>query len=133
MLSWIFKRSSREAIYVPLADRSATDDGEPRPRIFRSASLFSLLPERISTMALGWSKGSDKDVDVGDVSERTELSDTSSDKSATFNYGGIDQSRFYRPIDSYEGIHRWDPNFEWEPKEEKQVIRRVSDVSPCPC
>lgn len=32
---------------------------------------------------------------------------------------------FYKPIDGYEGRHRFDPNFEWEPKEEKRLVRKV--------
>lgn len=32
---------------------------------------------------------------------------------------------FYKPIDEYEGAHRFDPKFEWEPKEERRVVRRV--------
>lgn len=32
---------------------------------------------------------------------------------------------FYKPIDSYEGIHRFDPTFEWEAKEEKRIVRKV--------
>lgn len=32
---------------------------------------------------------------------------------------------FYKPIDSYEGIHRYDPDFEWDAKEEKRVVRKV--------
>lgn len=32
---------------------------------------------------------------------------------------------FYKPIDSYEGIHRFDPSFEWEAKEEKRLVRKV--------
>lgn len=31
----------------------------------------------------------------------------------------------YRPVDTYEGLHRYDPDFEWEPEEEKKVIRKV--------
>lgn len=31
----------------------------------------------------------------------------------------------YRPVDSYEGLHRYDPDFEWEPEEERKVIRKV--------
>jgi hypothetical protein len=31
----------------------------------------------------------------------------------------------YRPIDSYEGIHRWDPEFEWTEEEEKKIVRKV--------
>lgn len=32
---------------------------------------------------------------------------------------------FYKPIDSYEGIHRFDPDFQWDPKEEKKLVRKV--------
>lgn len=30
--------------------------------------------------------------------------------------------RYYKPIDTYEGIHRWDPEFEWEEWEEKKIV-----------
>lgn len=36
---------------------------------------------------------------------------------------------FYKPIDSYEGRHRYDPSFEWTPKEEKRVVRKVSSYA----
>jgi hypothetical protein len=36
-----------------------------------------------------------------------------------------EDARYYKPIDSYEGIHRWDPDFEWEEWEEKKIIRKV--------
>jgi hypothetical protein len=36
--------------------------------------------------------------------------------------------RYYKPIDSYEGIHRWDPDFEWEESEEKKIIRKVKQI-----
>ena len=32
---------------------------------------------------------------------------------------------FYQPIDKYEGRHRYDPYFEWEPAEEKRLVRRL--------
>ena len=31
----------------------------------------------------------------------------------------------YKPIESYEGLHRYDPKFEWTAPEEKRVIRKV--------
>jgi hypothetical protein len=34
---------------------------------------------------------------------------------------------FYRPIDSYEGIHRWDPDFKWTEEEERKILRKVGD------
>ncbi|KAJ5632900.1 hypothetical protein N7490_009239 [Penicillium lividum] len=33
--------------------------------------------------------------------------------------------RFYKPIESYEGYHRWDPEFEWTEAEEKAVVRKL--------
>lgn len=31
----------------------------------------------------------------------------------------------YKPIEEYEGYHRWDPSFQWEAKEEKKLVRKV--------
>lgn len=31
----------------------------------------------------------------------------------------------HQPIERYEGRHRYDPQFEWEPKEEKKLVRKV--------
>ena len=36
---------------------------------------------------------------------------------------------FSKPIDTYEGRHRWDPNFEWDEKEENKLVRKVSSKS----
>ncbi|KAK8248515.1 major facilitator superfamily domain-containing protein [Phyllosticta capitalensis] len=33
--------------------------------------------------------------------------------------------KYYRPVEGYEGIHRWDPDFEWEPSEEKRVVKKI--------
>lgn len=40
-------------------------------------------------------------------------------------FDAVEDPRYYRPIDSYEGIHRWDPDFEWTDTEEKRIIRKV--------
>lgn len=32
---------------------------------------------------------------------------------------------YSRPVETYEGIHRYDPDFDWEPEEEKKVVRKV--------
>lgn len=37
----------------------------------------------------------------------------------------INNESFYRPIDIYEGIHRYDPKLQWEPNEEKRLVRKV--------
>ena len=42
---------------------------------------------------------------------------------ATFDQ--TEDARYYKPIESYEGIHRWDPEFEWEEWEEKKIVRKV--------
>jgi hypothetical protein len=42
----------------------------------------------------------------------------------TFVSRGVGKD-FYRPVDSYEGLHRYDPDFDWEPEEEKRVVRKV--------
>ncbi|KAF2730010.1 MFS general substrate transporter [Polyplosphaeria fusca] len=41
----------------------------------------------------------------------------------TFDTSGLESH--YKPIAKYEGIHRYDPEFEWEPAEEKKVVRRI--------
>lgn len=45
----------------------------------------------------------------------------------TFDTTGL-KARFYKPIDRYEGHHRYDPDFEWEPEEERKVVRKVPCV-----
>jgi hypothetical protein len=42
----------------------------------------------------------------------------------TFAAHGLRQDT-YRPVDTYEGLHRYDPDFEWEPEEERKVVRKV--------
>ncbi|KAK3643226.1 hypothetical protein LTR56_010374 [Elasticomyces elasticus] len=41
----------------------------------------------------------------------------------TFETSSLDSH--YKPIDSYEGRHRYDPDFEWTPAEEKRVVRKI--------
>lgn len=41
----------------------------------------------------------------------------------TFENDSLEE--FYKPIDTYEGRHRYDTYFEWDSKEEKRVVRRV--------
>lgn len=35
-------------------------------------------------------------------------------------------SRYVKPIETFEGLHRWDPDFEWEPKEEQRLVRKIN-------
>jgi hypothetical protein len=32
----------------------------------------------------------------------------------------------YKPIEGYEGAHRFDPSFQWSPEEEKRLVKIVS-------
>jgi hypothetical protein len=43
----------------------------------------------------------------------------------TFQTSGVDIDH-YKPIASYEGIHRYDPQFKWTEKEETTVRWKVS-------
>jgi hypothetical protein len=59
----------------------------------------------------------------GDESDKEQRLAPAAGKS-TFH--SVEDHRFYKPIDSYEGLHRWDPHFEWTPEEEKRIVRKVS-------
>jgi len=54
----------------------------------------------------------------------TDVSTSELPKGRTFAGSGL-HSRFYKPLDSYEGKHRYDPDFDWEPEEERKVVRKV--------
>ncbi|KAL9052608.1 MAG: hypothetical protein Q9162_005298 [Coniocarpon cinnabarinum] len=43
-------------------------------------------------------------------------------KRTTFDTSEL--SEFYKPIDSYEGRHRFDPDFQWDAQEEKKIVRK---------
>src|SRR4051794_17057563 len=49
----------------------------------------------------------------------------------TFATAGLDS--YYKPIPSYEGAHRYDPEFVWEPEEEKKVVRKVGRMRAMDC
>jgi hypothetical protein len=38
-------------------------------------------------------------------------------------------AQFYKPIEKYEGSHRFDPKATWTPAEEKALVRTVSCLS----
>jgi len=41
-------------------------------------------------------------------------------------YETEDTKDIYKPIEKYEGRHRFDPSLKWDPAEEKALIRTVS-------
>jgi hypothetical protein len=44
----------------------------------------------------------------------------------TFETAGLET--YYGPIESYEGIHRYDPEYKWTPEDEKKIVRKVCEV-----
>ncbi|OAK93643.1 MFS general substrate transporter [Phaeosphaeriaceae sp. SRC1lsM3a] len=69
-----------------------------------------------------------KEIDVAGSTSGSEVGVTKGTKGnregVTFATHGLRQDA-YRPVDSYEGLHRYDPDFEWEPEEERKVIRKI--------
>lgn len=43
--------------------------------------------------------------------------------STTFASAGLDG--YYKPSDQWEGLHRYDPGYTWEPADERRVVRKV--------
>ena len=46
-------------------------------------------------------------------------------------YETDDTKEIYKPIAGYEGSHRFDPSFQWDPAEERKLVRIVSQGFPC--
>lgn len=65
--------------------------------------------------------------DVGEATKEPTVTEKSifkrSTRGATFDNDSLEE--LYVPIEAYEGRHRYDPKFEWDPKEEKRVVRKV--------
>ena len=43
--------------------------------------------------------------------------------STTFASAGLDA--YYKPQPHWEGLHRYDPDFTWEPSEERRLVRKL--------
>jgi MFS transporter, ACS family, DAL5 transporter family protein len=48
-------------------------------------------------------------------------------KPSTFQVDGLET--FYKPIEGYEGLHRYDPEYTWSSADEGRVVRKVSPSS----
>ncbi|CAI6259293.1 unnamed protein product [Periconia digitata] len=67
----------------------------------------------------------DTQFDASPSTSATELSTAGQRRDgATFTAKGL-KTELYEPIDSYEGKHRYDPDFDWEPEEERRVVRKI--------
>jgi hypothetical protein len=56
-------------------------------------------------------------------SDRDDYDEDVPPKSTTFNADGLET--FYKPIEGYEGAHRYDPEYTWSAADEKRVVRKV--------
>jgi len=69
-----------------------------------------------------------KEIDLSESASGSEIGVHSSSKGrrgeTAFSTHGLRQDN-YRPVDTYEGIHRYDPDVEWEPEEERKVVRTL--------
>lgn len=68
---------------------------------------------------------SDYDLSGSASASEADVRPTENHGAVTFDSTGL-KARQYRPIDTYEGIHRFDPDFDWEPEEERRIVRKVS-------
>ena len=82
------------------------------------------LPRKQSTPSESSSK---KDVDKKGVSSTATPTYVQDYDEHLPRYVGTFEAghEFYTPIDKYEGKHRYDAEFEWEPKEERKLVRKV--------
>ena len=48
-----------------------------------------------------------------------------SNQYSTYDNDSDSDKAFYAPPTSWEGHHRYDPGFEWTPKEEKRLVRKI--------
>lgn len=71
------------------------------------------------------SRGAEKFPKVFPVAAVDEPSLFKSSKAPGKTWDNDSLGDFYKPIDTYEGIHRYDPDFQWEAKEEKKLVRKV--------
>lgn len=57
------------------------------------------------------------------IDNASSSSNQSAQDQTTFLTKGLEDA--YVPIDTYEGRHRFDPNFQWTEQEEKKLVRKV--------
>ena len=94
---------------------SVADGGERRPSIIQQTlSKISPSAEKLDFRR----KGS-----IVTAHDLETIRETKQLEGEAFASGG--QARYYEPIDSYEGKHRWDPKAEWSDHEEKLVVRKL--------
>lgn len=73
-------------------------------------NVFNPFPEAVIAEPI--LAGRRKSAVIGTEERRRSSLDAGDSRLGTFSNASRDT--FYKPIDSFEGRHRWDPNFSWE-------------------
>jgi hypothetical protein len=97
---------------------------EPPPGSERRRSSVAKIRYSVSEVFSGGNVNINRKDSISVTSK--ELDEIYAQKQAAgeaFSGGG--DTRWYKPIDTYEGRHRWDPNAEWTKEEEKKIVRKV--------
>ncbi|KAJ6026593.1 hypothetical protein N7460_011410 [Penicillium canescens] len=84
--------------------------------------------EDVKTVQISASLKDSPGTSIGDDSDRERQQSHSNKAEGTFE--AADNHHLFRPIDSYEGLHRWDPDFQWTEQEEKKIVRKI-DLRVC--
>ena len=45
-------------------------------------------------------------------------------------FEAVEAEEFYKPVQGYEGTHRFDPHATWTQEEERKLVRRVCIIQP---
>jgi hypothetical protein len=123
--SWLKSWGRSDPIY-PLVDSSLriSEDipSSPEHRHIMASNVTTALN---STTGLPVAGKLEFDAPTSASSSQTSLEQPGAGKrGTTWATTGLG-SDHYRPVDTYEGLHRYDPDFEWEPEEERKVVRKV--------
>lgn len=65
------------------------------------------------------------DIEAKAVNTNTHHDDISVCRLSVVPVGRENLAEALPPHESYEGRHRWDPTFSWEPSEERKLVRKT--------
>ncbi|KAF2486466.1 major facilitator superfamily domain-containing protein [Neohortaea acidophila] len=113
-------KDNEKGVYVHEYGRSSPDSEENQPfEDVKITKVFNPFPEAVVVdPVLAGRRES-----AVPTKERRRSSIAEGEVVGTF--GNASDNAIYRPIASYEGIHRYDPEFAWEAKDEKRLVRKI--------
>ncbi|KAJ5366493.1 Major facilitator superfamily domain general substrate transporter [Penicillium brevicompactum] len=82
-----------------------------------------MFPEETKAAQISANEKDSPGASIQDESDREWQKTGTAGNGGTFD--AAEGHHFYRPIDSYEGLHRWDPDFQWTDDEEKKIVRKI--------